>query len=521
MSWAKVAAVDEVESKGRLLVKPEGKQIALFAHNGRIYACDNSCPHEGYPLSVGTLGADCHLTCNWHNWKFDLATGRTLNGGDNVRIYPVRLEDGAIWLDLTEPPLEDVIHRALVGLKSAFRYAEEDRMARELGRIQAAGGDPIEAVQAAVDWTFEHLEFGTGHAYAAAADWLRLRARDAEGEAERLVPLVEAVLHMAWDLRAVPRFAYPQGSAPYDAAALLAAIEAQDEAAAVARLRGALSEGLDHRALRPAFAAAALAHYQGFGHAAIYTVKTGELIAQLGKESQEPLLLALTRYLIETSREDLIPEFRSYAPALAKWRAGADAAPPAEDFVTGSVAQILERIAGCGAAPEALYRSLLRAAALQMLRFDLSRQDRSEGPVSQNIGWLDFTHAITFANAGRQLAEETPRLWPQVLLQIGCFLGRNSGFLGNAEGSADWAVDDPEAFLAEARRGLFDHRAPEPIVAAHLVKLLTAITEEVERAPEAETAPALAAAAKRFLNTPLRRKHALRSAHQALALVGS
>lgn len=519
MNWARVAAVEDLKAKGRLLVKPNGRQIALFDHEGEVFACDNTCPHEGYPLSVGTLGGDCQLTCNWHNWKFDLRSGRTLNGGDDVRVYPVKLEGGGIWLDLTEPPLDEVMHRALVGLKSAFRYAEEDRMARELGRIEAAGGDVTEALRAAVLWTHEHLEYGTGHAYAAAADWLSLCEREARDEAERLVPLVEAVLHMAWDVRAVPRFAYPERSAPFDEAAFLGAVEAQDEAAAIARIRGAVDEGLGYAELAPAFAKAALAHYQGFGHAAIYTVKTGELIDRLGGEARLPLLLALTRYLVETSREDLIPEFRSYAPALEKWRAGEGDAPQAEDFVTGSVEQILGRIAASRAAPEALYRSLLRAAALQMLRFDLSRQDRSDGPVSQNVGWLDFTHAITFANAGRRLAVRTPELWPQLLLQIGCFLGRNSGFLGNAPGSDEWTVGDPAAFLAEARRGLFDHQAREPIVAAHLVKLLTAITEEVELDPGADYVPELTAAAKRFLDSPLRRKHALRTARQALALV--
>ena len=519
MAWSKVAAVEDLKKKGRLLVKPNGRQIAVFDHAGEVFACDNNCPHEGYPLSVGTLGGDCQLTCNWHNWKFDLRSGRTLNGGDDVRIYPVKLDGGEIWLDLADPPLEEVMHRALVGLKSAFRYAEEDRMARELGRIEAAGGDAGEALRAAVLWTHEHLEYGTTHAYAAAADWLTLRERDAEDRAERLVPLVEAVLHMAWDVRAVPRFAYPEDSAPYDEAAFLDAVEAQDEAAAVACIRGAIEQGLNYDDLQPAFAKAALAHYQGFGHAAIYTVKSGELSARLGGEARLPLLLALTRYLVETSREDLIPEFRSYAPTLAKWQAGAGAAPPAGDFVTGSVEQILGRIAASEAAPEALYRSLLEAAALQMLGFDLSRQDRSDGPVSQNVGWLDFTHTVTFANAGRRLAERTPELWPQVLLQIGCFLGRNSGFLGNAAGGEEWRVEDPLAFLAEARRGLFDHHAREPIVAAHLVKLLTAITEEVELDPAAGYVPELTAAANRFLNTPLRRKHALRTARQALALV--
>jgi len=27
------------------------------------------------------------LTCNWHNWKFDLASGETLVGRDPVRAY--------------------------------------------------------------------------------------------------------------------------------------------------------------------------------------------------------------------------------------------------------------------------------------------------------------------------------------------------------------------------------------------------------------------------------------------------
>lgn len=520
MTWARVAAVEELKTKGRMLVKPNGRQIALFDHRGEIFACDNACPHEGYPLSVGTLDGDCQLTCNWHNWKFRLDTGRTLSGGDDVRIYPVRLEDGGIWLDMTEPPMEEVVHRALTGLKQAFRYAEEDRMARELGRIEAAGGDPLEALRAAVGWTYEHLEFGTGHAYAAAADWLTLRKRDAGDEAEHLVPLVETLLHMAWDVRAVPRFAYGDEIAAFDEAAFLAAVEAQDELAAVAQVRGALRDGLNETDLEPAFAKAALAHYQGFGHAAIYTVKTWELSAMLGAEARLPLLLALTRYLTETSREDLIPEFRSYAPSLAASQNGTDAAPPAEAFVSGSVEQILARIAETRAAPQALYRSLLQAAALQMLRFDLSRQDRSDGPVSKNVGWLDFTHAVTFANAGRRLAERVPGLWPAVLLQIGCFLGRNSGYLGNAPGAEDWAVEDPAAFLAEARRGLFDHEATEPIVAAHLVKVLTAVTEEVEIDPAAAYVPDLAAAANRFLHTPLRRKHALRTAKQALALIG-
>ena len=51
-----------------------------------MHACNNRCPHEGYPLVEGALDAEsCILTCHWHNWKFDLRTGANHYGGDNLR----------------------------------------------------------------------------------------------------------------------------------------------------------------------------------------------------------------------------------------------------------------------------------------------------------------------------------------------------------------------------------------------------------------------------------------------------
>ncbi|MDX1709520.1 MAG: Rieske (2Fe-2S) protein [Rhodovibrionaceae bacterium] len=519
MAWIKAAQSSDLEGRDRLLVKSDGRQVALFRMNGRWHACDNRCPHEGYPLIEGTLGPGCLLTCNWHNWKFDLSDGHTLVGGDRLRVYPVDERDGALWVDLTDPPPEDRLAWAMEGLREAFEDEDEARMARELARIGAAGGDPLQAVAKAVVWSHDRMEYGTTHAFAATADWLSLRERDARSEPERLVPLVESLLHMAEDVVGEPVFAYTTQAERYDEAALQDAIEAENEPAAQAQLNGALAEGKGFADLEPVLARAALAHYQGFGHAAIYVVKTGELACRLGPEAQAPLLRALLRYLVYTRREDLIPEFRAYAPALVAWRDGKNPPPPAESFISGSVKQVLGSIANAGAPPPALFDRLLEAAALQMLYFDLGRQDRVDGPVSQNVGWLDFTHAVTFANASRRLAERHPELWPACLLQIGCFLGRNARYLDTSLDPDEWRVADPQSFLAEARRGLFDHRESEPIVAAHLVKLLTAVSEEAARAPE-DVAPVLTAAARRLLESPLRRKHALRTAAQALNFVG-
>src|SRR6185369_2556534 len=89
----------DLKTKGRKVVRKAGKQVLLIAREGKVYAIANRCPHEGYPLMEGTEGPGCVLTCNWHNWKFDLATGEALVGRDPVRTYPVQLQGGEILID--------------------------------------------------------------------------------------------------------------------------------------------------------------------------------------------------------------------------------------------------------------------------------------------------------------------------------------------------------------------------------------------------------------------------------------
>jgi len=104
-NWIRAIDVETLERRGRAILRHEGRQIALFATAEGVRACNNRCPHEGYPLSEGTLaegtlaeaaGSGCVLTCNWHNWKFDLATGANLDRGEALRVYPVKLEGGAV-----------------------------------------------------------------------------------------------------------------------------------------------------------------------------------------------------------------------------------------------------------------------------------------------------------------------------------------------------------------------------------------------------------------------------------------
>ena len=53
-NWIRAIDVETLERKGRAILRHEGRQIALFATPEGVWACNNRCPHEGYPLSEGT-----------------------------------------------------------------------------------------------------------------------------------------------------------------------------------------------------------------------------------------------------------------------------------------------------------------------------------------------------------------------------------------------------------------------------------------------------------------------------------
>jgi nitrite reductase/ring-hydroxylating ferredoxin subunit len=52
-----------------------GKGIVIVLHNGKIYALDSECTHEGGPLDEGTIEGD-EIVCPWHRGKYYIKTGK-------------------------------------------------------------------------------------------------------------------------------------------------------------------------------------------------------------------------------------------------------------------------------------------------------------------------------------------------------------------------------------------------------------------------------------------------------------
>jgi nitrite reductase/ring-hydroxylating ferredoxin subunit len=512
-------SLDELQRLGRKVVRKGGKQVLLIASGGQVFAVANRCPHEGYPLSEGTLGPACVLTCDWHNWKFDLASGETLVGRDPARAYPVRIEAGGIAVDLADPPADLQRERALKGLAAAMADNDRARMAREVARLERSGFDGRLALTHAICATADRLEGGMTHAHAAAADLLALTERATSADL-RLTALLEPIGHLAWDTLGAGRFPYAQNELAWDAEGFVAAMEAEDEFAAQGYVRGALEAGMAYPQLRPALAEAALAHYADFGHSAIYVLKAGQLIERLGDAATRPVLQALVRQLIYARREERLPEFRSYAPALEAWSSRRDRPASADDFIGLSTPAILKRLsASAGRPPRELYDALLGAVGWSLLHFDVELDRAAGRVVADNVSWLDFTHALTFANAARHLCDERPELWPAALLQIALFVGRNKPYVKAQQDVGEWAVGSPDAFLSREMAALFDHGIVEPIIACHRVKVLFALEDELAQAPDAPWADVMCAAVNRYLNTPTKRHHGVRLARQARAFV--
>jgi nitrite reductase/ring-hydroxylating ferredoxin subunit len=505
----------DVERDGMKLVRKNGRQVLLIATEGKLFAIANRCPHEGYPLSEGTLGKDCVLTCNWHNWKFDLRSGNALIGRDPVRTYPIEIRDGEIFLELSDPPAALQRERALKGLDAGIADNDSARVAREVARLERAGFDAREAIAHAFIVHNDRHEGGMGHAHAAGADWLAM-ADSAPDEDTRLAALLEPLMHLAWDIAGVGNFPYAERVERWNARPFLDAMEIEDEELVIAHIRGAIADRIPYAQLMPVLGEAALAHYADFGHSTIYALKAGQFIERLGTEAHEAVLLAYVRQLVQARREERLPEFRFYTKALEGWGGRRDTPISAATLEGANVEHALRLLLdSSGRNPRELFNALLSAAAWNMLHFDLAFDSATGNAIADNVGWLDFTHAITFANAARHLCAERPDLWPQALLQLALFVGRNAGYVDAKLSTREWEVDDPQAFIAREKAKLYDHGIVEPIIACHRLKVLFALEDELGAAPDAPWVKIACAAVNRYLNTPMKRHHGLRQAAQA------
>jgi nitrite reductase/ring-hydroxylating ferredoxin subunit len=115
-----IARLAEFPPGTRRIVRLGGKAgVGVYNVGGHFYALRNICPHEGAPLCQGAQRAHVRaerssgryrivyeregeiIACPWHEWEFDLTTGRALHDPrQRVKRYPVAVEGDEVVLYL-------------------------------------------------------------------------------------------------------------------------------------------------------------------------------------------------------------------------------------------------------------------------------------------------------------------------------------------------------------------------------------------------------------------------------------
>jgi metal-sulfur cluster biosynthetic enzyme/nitrite reductase/ring-hydroxylating ferredoxin subunit len=101
--FIRVAEIGEIPDPGKALVEVAGDMVAVFHVEGRYYALDDVCTHDGGPLADGEL-RDHKIACPRHGAKFDIRTGAalTMPAVRATRAHDVKVEDGGVWVRLRD-----------------------------------------------------------------------------------------------------------------------------------------------------------------------------------------------------------------------------------------------------------------------------------------------------------------------------------------------------------------------------------------------------------------------------------
>ncbi len=99
--FIEVAKKSEIANQSAKCVEIEGKRIALFNLGGMFYAIDDTCAHEGGPLSEGDIEGE-EIECPWHGARYNIKSGDVTAppAPTGVTKYNVRLRGDAIEIEL-------------------------------------------------------------------------------------------------------------------------------------------------------------------------------------------------------------------------------------------------------------------------------------------------------------------------------------------------------------------------------------------------------------------------------------
>ncbi|HEY3243640.1 MAG TPA: Rieske (2Fe-2S) protein [Phycisphaerae bacterium] len=429
--YVSVASIEDFKGRDCFAVQCGGHTLALCRSAGKVFAVDNRCPHMGFPMDRGTV-KDGLIICHWHHARFDLCSGGTFDlWADDLRSFPVKIEDGRIYVDLSPPAggrthhlrrLSDGLSRniRLVIAKSAIALLADDPDPREVltigllhgARYRRDGWGMGQTILTCMANLMPHLR--PEDRARAAYHGLSAVAADCEGSP--------------------PRFAVePLTNAPNDPVLLKqwfrTFVEHRDTEAAERCIASMIERDMPMVNIADAFFSAATDHrYLSIGHVLDFTNKAFEALDLIGYEHAATILPSLvSNYTFSERMEesaqwrepiDLVALLNDAFAEMSEWPSivvQASSLPPAqpsklqasrmpaEQVLLGSdpraiVSALLDALRN-GAAPTDLACTVAYAAALRIKQFHTS---------NEFADWDTALHTFTFANAVHQALLRAP-----------------------------------------------------------------------------------------------------------------
>ena len=101
--FVRVCKAGDIPDPGRQVFEIEDRYVVVFHQDGRFYAIDDLCTHDGGPLGEGRLDG-CTIVCPRHGGKFDIRDGRVLGmpAVCNTPSHEVKIEAGEVFVKLSE-----------------------------------------------------------------------------------------------------------------------------------------------------------------------------------------------------------------------------------------------------------------------------------------------------------------------------------------------------------------------------------------------------------------------------------
>lgn len=395
----------------------DGNHLAVFRHEDGYYACDNRCPHMGYPLSEGSV-RDGVLICHWHHWEFDLKTGGCfLTNGDDVASFPIEERQGVLFVGIPKGARESARQRLVDRGKRALEQGLKDRssflIAKAVTALRETGATPQEIIQHGLFYgahkTNEGWSSGVAILTLCANLWEDVDPKDHN---LFLVHGLTQIANRTSGSSRRQRFPFPRTDADPDLTTMKRwfrrYVDLRDRGAAERILLTLLDRGEPNAVLADfVFTAATDYYFTGDGHALDFANKMFEALEYVDNQGAHEILRPIVVDLVERTRHEETSRWQDSVPVLEEifsrlgdiWSANQQAAAQELDISAFAeillgddfhvIVQQLEQRLRAGVNPLAICRAMTYAGAVRTLRFHL----KNEGD------WHDVANIYSYAHA--------------------------------------------------------------------------------------------------------------------------